>query len=139
MDRNLLRSLFIDPAYDDSRMGVPLAVHSLGRALVLAPRQPGGFGRADVKRVERYSEFFDADFTNNAYVVELKDGRRFFLEYSCDDSTEARCEHLEIEQIPESFDDGPITLTPTSPGLSDDNQRSWCDDVDHLNEALAAG
>lgn len=139
MDSNQLRSLFIDPAYDDSRASVPLSVHSLERALVLAPRQPGGFGRADVKRVERYSEFFDADFTNNAYVVELKDGRRFFLEYSCDDSTSARSEYIEIEQMPENLEDGPIILTPTFPGLNDPHRLSWCDDVDHLNEALAAG
>ena len=71
--------------------------------------------------------------------VELKDGRRFFLEYSRDDSTSARSEHIEIEQMPESFDDGPITLTPTFPGLDATNQLAWCDDVDHLNEALAAG
>lgn len=133
------RSLFIDPAYDDSFMSVPLSLHSLERALVLAPAQPGGFGRADVKRVERYSEFFDAHFTNDAYIVELRDGRRFFLEYSRDESTSARSEYIEIEQMPENLEDGPITLTPTFPGLGDPHRLSWCDDVDHLNEALGAG
>src|SRR6185312_14471035 len=106
------RSLLIDPAYDDSLMSVPLSLHSLERALVLAPAKPNGFGRADIKRVEHYSEFVDAAFSNNAYVVELKDGRRFFLEYSCDESTSARSEYIEIEQM-ENFSDGPIILTPT--------------------------
>jgi len=132
------RSLLIDPAYDDSLMSVPLSLHSLERALVLAPAKPNGFGRADIKRVEHYSEFVDAAFSNNAYVVELKDGRRFFLEYSCDESTSARSEYIEIEQM-ENFSDGPIILTPTFPGLNDPHRLSWCDDVDHLNEALGAG
>ena len=134
-----IRSLLIDPAYDDSRMSVPLSVHSLERALELAPAQPGGFRRAEVKRVERYSEFFDADFTNNAYIVELKDGRRFFLEYSRDDSTSVRSEHIEVQQMPEGSDDEPVTLTPSFPGFNAANQLPWCDDVDHLNEALGAG
>jgi len=34
-----IRSLFIDPAHDCSRASEPLEVHSLDRALVLAPRQ----------------------------------------------------------------------------------------------------
>lgn len=139
MDTNQLRSLFIDPAHDCSRMSEPLEVHSLDRALVLAPSQPGGFGRTDVRRVERYSGFFDADFTNNAFIVELKDGRRFFLEYSCDDSTSQRSEHIEVQQMPEGSDDEPVTLTPSFPGFNAANQLPWCDDVDHLNEALGAG
>ena len=106
---------------------------------MLAPSHPGGFGRADVRRVERYSGFFDADFTNNAFIVELKDGRRFFLEYSRDDSTSVRSEHIEVQQMPEGSDDEPVTLTPTFPGFNSANQLPWCDDVDHLNEALTAG
>lgn len=121
------------------RNQVPPSRQSLERALELAPTQPNGFGRTDVRRVERFSEFLDSDFTHHAFVVELKDDRRVFLEVTCDDSTSDRREHVQIEPMPDSVGDGAITLTPSYPGVDSAQAGSWCDDVDHLNEVLVAG
>ncbi|MBS0219628.1 MAG: hypothetical protein JSR91_02695 [Proteobacteria bacterium] len=104
------------------------------RSLALAAGRADGFGRSDMKRVEAVWELSDdGDWTSCGYVVALRDGRRIYMQYHFgerlreDDDGADLIERVELMPLE---DDG----YPQLPGIG----IEWDDDLDHINEHLAA-
>jgi hypothetical protein len=107
---------------------VPPSAMYLRRALELASAETEGFGHADVKRIESFWDFVDAELVSYGYVMSLRHGRRVYLEYTRDD-TKGACEgKIEILSVPGSA---------RFPELSNGQYIRWSDDVAYLNEELA--
>jgi hypothetical protein len=93
-----------------------------------------GFAAADVERVEATWNIVDMNFVEGAYILRLRDGRRFHLTWFSDDlPPEERA-----EGAPEGHREGVKTEQLASfqvypPGMPFD---VWSTDVEYLNESL---
>jgi hypothetical protein len=107
----------------------PASIQFFRRALALAADLPDGFGLADVEGIKAHWAFVDMDFAIYGYVVELRDGRRAYLQFTADDTTPP--EHAEGVVIE------PLASDAMRPAIHAQNVLiGWNEKVDHLNACL---
>jgi hypothetical protein len=116
----------------------PASMQFFRRALELAADLPDGFGLADVEGIKAYWAFVDMEFASYGYVVELRDGRRAYLQITADDTTPP--EHEEDDTTPEHHEGvviEPLAADAMRPAMHAQNVLiGWNEEVDHLNACL---
>lgn len=93
----------------------------LESALDLVP--PRDLTAADIDAIEAWRSVVDADLASLSVVLRLVDGRRFHLQYDCDDMSPDGEETVELDELAPG--EGPPEGEPP-----------WEFDVDELNRAL---
>jgi hypothetical protein len=106
-------------------------IYELGHVLYALDRATHGFGREDIARVERFWCLSDMHSSEAAFVLNLKDGRRAWVEF----------EHWHgFEQIEDFRIDTAFLPDATSlPKLNSPNapkDGGWSTDTTHLERVL---